>query len=114
MSTAASSTSSKLVKKAIDEGDPYMLAFVDMRMPPGWDGLETIQHIWEIDSEIQVVICTAFSDHSWDSIVSVLGHADRLLILKKPFDVMEVTQLAWALTWFRRGPGVSRRPVRSF
>ncbi len=88
----------EMVKKALEEGDPYMLVFVDMRMPPGWDGLETIQHIWEVDSEIQVVICTAFSDHSWDNIVSVLGHADRLLILKKPFDVMEVTQIAWALT----------------
>ncbi|MHC4513906.1 MAG: response regulator [Planctomycetota bacterium] len=87
-----------MVKKAVEAGEPYMLAFVDMRMPPGWDGLETIQHIWKVDPEIQVVICTAFSDHSWDSIVHVLGHADRLLILKKPFDVMEVTQLAWALT----------------
>jgi len=88
----------EMVKRAIEEGDPYMLAFVDMRMPPGWDGLETIQNIWRVDAEIQVVICTAFSDHSWDGIVNVLGHADRLLILKKPFDVMEVTQLAWALT----------------
>ncbi|MEE9127720.1 MAG: response regulator [Planctomycetota bacterium] len=87
-----------MVKKAVEAGAPYMLAFVDMRMPPGWDGLETIQHIWKADPEVQVVICTAFSDHSWDSIVHVLGHADRLLILKKPFDVMEVTQLAWALT----------------
>ena len=47
------------VVQAQKEGRPYAMAFVDMRMPPGWDGLETIKHIWEVDSKIQLVICTA-------------------------------------------------------
>ena len=58
---------------------------VDMRMPPGWDGLETIGHLWEADDALQIVICTAYSDHSWDEVASHLGGTDRLLILKKPF-----------------------------
>jgi len=83
---------------AIAEERPYSLAFIDMRMPPGWDGVETIRHIWKNDREIQIVICTAFSDYSWQDILDRLGRSDRLLILKKPFDVAELCQLASALT----------------
>ncbi|MGH7244082.1 MAG: putative bifunctional diguanylate cyclase/phosphodiesterase [Phycisphaerales bacterium] len=83
---------------ACKEDMPYSVAFVDMRMPPGWDGLQTIQHLWEVDPRLQVVICTAFSDHSWEDISSTLGLTDRLLILKKPFDPVEVSQLASALS----------------
>jgi len=83
---------------ACDEGRPYAMAFVDMRMPPGWDGVQTIAKLWERDPNLQVVICTAFSDYSWDETVEALGKTDRLLILKKPFDAIEIVQLASALT----------------
>jgi len=86
------------VKQACSENRPYELAFVDMRMPPGWDGLKTIEHIWQVDPKIQVVICTAYSDYSWGDITERLGKSDNLLILKKPFDSAEVAQLAVALT----------------
>ena len=72
------------VQKAIDQGNPYAMAFVDMRMPPGWDGVETVKHIWKVQPDLQVVICTAYSDYSWDDIIAELGQADSLLILKKP------------------------------
>ena len=86
------------IKQACSEDHPYELAFVDMRMPPGWDGLKTIEHIWEIDPNVQVVICTAYSDYSWGEITERLGRSENLLILKKPFDSAEVAQLASALT----------------
>ena len=86
------------VETALRDGKPYAMAFVDMRMPPGWDGLQTVQHLWKQDPDLQVVICTAYSDHSWQEIIGQLGVTDRLLILKKPFDAVEVTQLATALT----------------
>jgi signal transduction histidine kinase len=86
------------IKQACSEDHPYELAFVDMRMPPGWDGLKTIENIWEIDPKVQVVICTAYSDYSWGEIVERLGRSENLLILKKPFDSAEVAQLASALT----------------
>ena len=87
-----------LVQMARREGRPYAVAFVDMRMPPGWDGLETIERMWEADPEIQTVICTAYTDHSWDDIIRRLGCDDRLLILQKPFSSVEVSQLAASLT----------------
>lgn len=88
----------ELVKKAFAEGRPYAMAFVDVRMPPGLDGVETTRHIWDIDPNLQVVICTAYSDYSWGEMFEKLGQCDGLLILKKPFDSMEAFQLAHALT----------------
>ena len=87
-----------LVEKALAEGRPYSMAFVDVRMPPGWDGIETIKRVWNHYPELQVVICTAYSDHSWDEIIRSLGKSDSMVILKKPFDNIEVLQLAHALT----------------
>lgn len=87
-----------LVQKSVEEKRPYALAFVDIRMPPGWDGVRTIQELWKVDPSVQCVICTAFSDYSWEQTVETLGRSDSLLILKKPFDAVEIRQLATALT----------------
>ena len=86
-----------LARRAREEGQPYAVAFVDMRMPPGWDGLETIERLWEEDTELQVVICTAISDRPWEEITERIGQNDKLLILQKPFNSIEVLQLATAL-----------------
>jgi two-component system sensor histidine kinase/response regulator len=87
-----------LVEAAVQAGRPYAMAFVDMRMPPGWDGVETIERLWQGDPRIQVVICTAYSEHAWDDVLARLDARDRLLVLKKPFDMIEVNQLATTLT----------------
>src|SRR5690606_10502402 len=86
------------VETALREGRPYAMAFVDMRMPPGWDGVETIERLWQVDPQLQVVICTAYSDHPWEDVLTRLDVRDRLLIVKKPFDMIEVSQLARSLT----------------
>jgi PAS domain S-box-containing protein len=87
-----------MVQKAAEEGRPYAMAFVDVRMPPGWDGIETISRIWKTYPELQIVICTAYSDYSWESMINKVGKTDSLVILKKPFDNVEVLQLAHTLT----------------
>jgi two-component system, cell cycle sensor histidine kinase and response regulator CckA len=91
-----------MVTQALAEKRPYAMAFVDVRMPPGWDGVETIARIWKVDPALQIVICTAYADYSWEELRSKVGQPDSLLILKKPFDNVEVQQLAHALTqkWF--------------
>jgi two-component system, NtrC family, sensor kinase len=86
------------VAGALQDGRPYAMAFLDVRMPPGWDGIETATRIWQQDPHLQIVLCTAFSDYSWDDMRAQLGRTDRLVILKKPFDNVEVLQLADALT----------------
>ena len=83
-----------MAEHALKEGRPYAMAFVDIRMPPGWDGVETINRIWKLYPELQVVICTAYSDYSWEEMIREIGRTDNLVILKKPFDLIEVSQLA--------------------
>jgi signal transduction histidine kinase len=87
-----------MVENAIAAQRPYSVLFMDVRMPPGWDGIETTANVWSIAPDTQIVLCTAFSDYSWDELITRLGISDRLVILKKPFDNMEVRQLAHALT----------------
>jgi signal transduction histidine kinase/DNA-binding NarL/FixJ family response regulator len=88
----------RMVSEAVASGRPYAVAFVDMRMPPGWDGMKTATKLWEACPDLQIVICTAYSDHSWEEMLKSFGETDRLLLLKKPFDNIEVLQLAHTLT----------------
>ncbi len=85
------------------EGRRFAMAFVDVRMPPGLDGIETIERMWIVDPSVQMVICTAYSDYGLDDIQKRLGVSDRYVIIKKPFDPTEIQQLASAMTakWHR-------------
>jgi PAS domain S-box-containing protein len=87
-----------LIRRALLEKRPYTMAFVDVRMPPGWDGIETTRQIWAVCPDLPIVICTAYSDYSWSDMQEQIKPRDRMLILKKPFDTVEVLQLANALT----------------
>lgn len=88
----------RMVKAAKEASDPYSLIFMDVRMPPGIDGIEAIERIWKIDPDVCVVICTAYSDYSWDQIVINLGQNDNLLFIRKPFDNVSLKQVALAMT----------------
>jgi diguanylate cyclase (GGDEF)-like protein len=101
------------VKQALDEGRPYAMAFVDMRMPPGWDGLETIERLWAIDPDVQIVICSAHSDYDWTDVVARLDNSDKLLVVKKPFEAIEVLQCANALTRKWQNERIVRRQVET-
>jgi len=83
----------EMVRKALEEGRPYSAALVDVRMPPGWDGVETAQRIWEIAPDLPIVLCTAYSDYGWEEISDRLPRSDQLLILKKPFEPFELRQI---------------------
>jgi len=85
------------VRRMVKVSTPYALAFVDMRMPPGWDGIETSARIWEADPAIKIVICSAYSDYSWHEVVKRLNRPG-LRLLQKPFDTKDVLDLAWTLT----------------
>ncbi|MGB6604826.1 MAG: EAL domain-containing protein [Steroidobacteraceae bacterium] len=101
------------VRQALAEGRPYSVAFVDMRMPPGWDGLETIEHLWKTDPEIQVVVCSAYSDYDWLELLTRLGHSDKLLVVKKPFEPIEILQGASALSRKWQNARALKRHVES-
>jgi DNA-binding LytR/AlgR family response regulator len=85
------------VREAVKAARPFAIAFVDVRMPPGLDGIETTEQLWKADPDLQIILCTAYSDYSWKDVHARLGATDRMVILKKPFDAIEVLQLANAL-----------------
>lgn len=88
----------ELVKRSLEEGRPYSVAFVDVIMPPGIDGIDTIIGMWALDPNIQMVIITAYSTYNWNEIVKRLGVSEQLYTLKKPFDPIEIVNLAVSLS----------------
>jgi diguanylate cyclase (GGDEF)-like protein len=100
-------------RAAVAEGRPYSVAFVDMRMPPGWDGLETVEHLWRVDPDVQVVICSAYTDYDWLELLARLGHSDKLIVVKKPFEPIEILQCASALSRKWQNARALRRHVES-
>lgn len=86
-----------MVREALEREDPFKVAFIDIRMPPGIDGRETARRIRAIDSNINLVIVTAFSDHSVTDIAAVAGPPDKIFYISKPFSSDEIHQMALAL-----------------
>jgi CheY-like chemotaxis protein len=93
----------EMIRRTFRAGRPYALVFVDMRMPPGWDGIETIERMWTEYPDIEAVICSAYSDYSWHDVIRRVKRPE-LRLLTKPFESRDVLELAWSLTsrWLRR------------
>ncbi|MDG5768119.1 ATP-binding protein [Balneolales bacterium ANBcel1] len=86
------------IEEAQKSGSPFALVYMDVRMPPGMDGIETTKKLWKVAPHTEIVICTAYSDYSWDQIIGKLGTSDKLLFMKKPFDPTALKQTALTLT----------------
>lgn len=96
-SASNSEEAKSLVEKSLKEGKAYAVAFVDVQMPPGDDGVITVSKLWMLDPNIQIVICTAYAKYSWEDLIERFGETDSLFVLKKPFDNIEIVQLATTL-----------------
>ena len=88
----------KKVAAANAENNPYALLFMDVRMPPGMDGIVAVQKIWEKYPNTEIIICSAYSDYSWDSIIKIYGKTDKLMFLQKPFNRIAIQQMAISMT----------------
>ena len=87
----------RIAAEARKQGEPYAMAFVDMRMGQGWDGMKTLRALHQGDRDLQLAICTAYADYSWDEITQIVDRLDGLLVIKKPFDPIEIKQMATAM-----------------
>lgn len=88
----------RMADRAADEGHPYAVVFMDVRMPPGLDGIKATRAIWQRHPETEMVICTAHSDYSWSQMLEEIGASDKLQFVRKPFDMVSIQQLALSLT----------------
>lgn len=83
---------------AKEEGSPFAVVFINMRMDSSYDGVKTIKELWKVDGNIQIVICSDHNDFSCEQTIEQLGTEENLLFLKKPFDPIMVRQLTVSLT----------------
>ncbi len=86
------------VRAALEAGTPYSLIFLDYRMPPGWNGAETLRRLRQVAPSLRVVLCSAYSDYSWGSLVQEFGESELLREMRKPFNGHELRQLVLSLT----------------
>ena len=86
------------VQKALEKEQPFAVAFIDVQMPPGPDGVATAEQIRKLDPNIQIVIITGHSDFDVCEIAERVPPEDKLLFLQKPVHSQEITQFALALT----------------
>ncbi|MCX6938650.1 MAG: hybrid sensor histidine kinase/response regulator [Verrucomicrobia bacterium] len=78
-------------------GTPFALAILDIRMPPGIDGVQTALRLRAEYPDLQILLCTAYADYTWADLAAAFPDSDSVLLLKKPFDAIEVLQIAHAL-----------------
>jgi signal transduction histidine kinase len=93
------------VKASLKENKPFSVAFLDVRMPPGPDGIWVAQQIRKLDSNIEFVVVTGYSDVQPEEIAARVQPAQKLLYIQKPFHPQEITQFASALgsKWWMEG-----------
>jgi diguanylate cyclase (GGDEF)-like protein len=77
--------------------DEFAMAFIDVRMPPGRDGIWTAENIRTVSPATQIVIVTGYSDIDPAEIEKRVPPPDRLLYLQKPFHPFEIRQFASTL-----------------
>jgi len=85
------------VKESLARNEPFAVVFLDVRMPPGPDGVWAATQIRELDPAIEIVICTAYSDADPGEIGGFVPPEDKLSYLQKPFHPHEVRQMSIAL-----------------
>lgn len=86
-----------VVARSLEIDAPFAMVFLDMRMPPGKDGLWTATRIRELDDMVNILIMTAYSDIDPAEISATVKPADKLLYLQKPLRPAEIRQFAAAL-----------------
>jgi PAS domain S-box-containing protein len=102
------------VREALVGDDAYDLAFVDQRMLPGWDGLETISRIWQIQPDLQIVLCAAHGELAWEQLVRHVSQPERFSILRKPFEPSDILQHAASSAARKRTEEVLRESEERF
>ncbi len=99
----------EVIRASVEEQRPFAAAFIDVRMPPGPDGVWTAERIRAMDPYVHIVMVTAYSDFDPEEIARRVPPADRLLYIQKPFHVVEIRRFVWALSTKWRAEKLSRR-----
>ena len=86
-----------IVRLGKERGRPVAVAYIDIRMPPGVDGIETIRRVREVDRDVEIVIMTAYTDRSLPEIIQNVEPLHKVLYIRKPFAREEIQQITLSL-----------------
>ena len=87
----------EIIKAAKESNRPIAVAYIDIRMPPGIDGIETVRRVRKIDRDLEIVIMTAYTDKSLPEIIHDMELLHKLLYIRKPFAREEIQQITFSL-----------------
>ena len=86
-----------IVRAGKERTRPIAVAYIDIRMPPGVDGIETIRRVREVDRDVEIVIMTAYTDRSLPEIIQNVEPLHKVLYIRKPFAREEIQQMTLSL-----------------
>jgi len=86
------------IERSLDEDNPFAIIFLDVRMPPGMNGISTAEKIRELDQDVEIVLITGYSDLEPRDFTSRIAPAHKLLYIQKPFHPQEIQQFIFALS----------------
>ena len=86
-----------IVRLEKDRARPIAVAYVDIRMPPGVDGIETVRRVREVDRDVEIVLMTAYTDRSLPEIIQNVEPLHKVLYIRKPFAREEIQQITLSL-----------------
>ncbi|MDH3611750.1 MAG: EAL domain-containing protein [Gammaproteobacteria bacterium] len=85
------------VEEAVRMQQPYCIVFLDIRMPPGINGIEAAKQIRALDPDVNIVIVTGSMSSEAENLDKQVPPADKIFFFNKPFHAAECRQLAAAL-----------------
>lgn len=80
----------QLVREALDEGEPFDVIVLDIRMPPGIDGVEAARQIRELMPEVQILFVSGFSDYGRSDLEELVPPATHMGYIEKPVRLSEL------------------------
>ncbi len=86
----------EVMRLSLAQEQGMAVAFVGLAAPC-WEEISVVERLWQIQPDLPIVLCVAFNNLDWAGIIPHLGRSDRLLILQKPIDNLELRQLAYSL-----------------
>lgn len=81
----------RVAEAAQEAGEPFDVVILDIRMPPGIDGVEAGSRIRQIDPDVEIVFVTGFSDIPLHELQRRVPPPMKLHYFNKP---LSFTQLA--------------------
>lgn len=81
-----------LAQAAAEAGEPFDVVILDVRMPPGIDGVEAGSRIRDLDPEVEIVFVTGYSDMPLEELRRRVPPPLKLHYFNKPLSFTKLAE----------------------